>query len=96
MDVEPAFAVSKADLLMRFSRAEIEERERVDDPLRAVPADPFGHLHGVWHKFIDGLAPDWELWSFESRWKTPYRDYQMQGYVARQGEKLGPHFVTSQ
>lgn len=95
-DDEPAFAVSKADLLERLSRAEIEDRERVDDPLHAVPNAPFGHLHKVWQTFIERLEPECELWSFSGRWKTPYQDYQMQGYVARQGEKLGPYFLTSQ
>ena len=93
---EPAFVVSKADLLERFSRAEVEVNERVDDPLHAVPDQPFGHLHKVWQTFIDGLEPDSELWSFRGRWKTEYRDYQTQGYVARLGEKIGPYFLTLQ
>ena len=95
-DDEPAFKVSRADLLEKLSRAEIETRECVDDPLRAVPDQPFGHLHKNWQAFIDGLEPDSELWSFRSRWITQYRDYQMQGYVTRHGKKLGPYFLTAQ
>ena len=93
---EAGFEVTGADLLEKLSRADIEAAEMVDDPLHAVPDKPFGHLNGVWQAFVDGLAPESELWSFRGLWKTPYGDYQMQGYVARQGEKLGPHFLTSQ
>jgi hypothetical protein len=55
-----------------------------------------GHLNKVWQAFNDGLEPGTELWSFRGRWKTGYRDYQMQGYVARLGAKIGPYFLTSQ
>ncbi|MDO8772730.1 MAG: hypothetical protein Q7K57_29320 [Burkholderiaceae bacterium] len=95
-DPEPEFEVSEADLLEKLSQADIEDNERVDDPLHAVPDQPFGHLYKVWQAFIDGLEPGCELWSFQGRWKTAYRDNQMQGYVARRGEKIGPYFLTSQ
>jgi hypothetical protein len=68
-DTEPAFKVSKSDLVEKLSRAEIETREQVFDPLNAVPNLPFGHLNGVWQSFVDGLEPDCELWSFRGRWK---------------------------
>ena len=85
-----------SDLVEKLSRAEIETREQVVDPLHAVPNLPFGHLNGVWQSFVDGLEPDCELWSFRGRWKTEYRDWQMQGYVAQQGETIGAYFLTAQ
>lgn len=93
---EPEFKVSQSDLLEKLSRGEIEAREEVHDPLQAVPNLPFGHLNSVWQAFADGLEPDCELWSFRGRWKTEYRDYQMQGYVAQRGETIGPYFLTAQ
>ena len=93
---EPAFKVSMSDLVEKLNRAEIEALEQVDDPLHAVPNLPFGHLNSVWQVFVDGLEPDCELWSFRGRWKTAYRDYQMQGYVAQRGEAIGPYFLTAQ
>jgi hypothetical protein len=95
-DTEPAFKVSKSDLLERLSRAEIETREQVFDPLHAVPNLPFGHLNGVWQSFVDGLEPGGELWSFRGRWKTQHRDWQMQGYVLRREETIGPYLLTAQ
>lgn len=59
-----------------------------------IPFRP--QLNGVWRSFVDGLEPDCELWSFRGRWKTQYRDWQMQGYVALHGEKIEPYFLTSQ
>lgn len=95
-DEEPAFQLSKADLLQRLDIADIEANERVFDPLHAVTDRPFGHLHSVWQAFVDDLEPESELWSFRGRWKTQYRDWQMQGYVARHGDKIGRYFLTSQ
>jgi hypothetical protein len=93
---EPGFTVSTSDLLEKLSREEIEALEQVDDPLHAVPNLPFGHLNGVWQLFVDGLEPDCELWSFRGRWKTEYRDWQMQGYVAQREGTIGAYFLTAQ
>jgi hypothetical protein len=93
---EPEFKVAKTDLLAKLSREAIEALEQVHDPLQAVPNLPFGHLNSVWQAFVDGLEPDCELWSFRGRWKTEYRDWQMQGYVVQRGETIGPYFLTMQ
>lgn len=93
---EPGFEVTDADLLEKLSRADIEAAEMVDDPLHAVPDKPFGHLNSAWQAFVDGQEPEAELWSFRGCWKTQYRDWQMQGYVAMRGEKIGSYFLTSQ
>ncbi len=95
-DAELAFEVTAADLLEKLSRADIEAAEMVFDPLHAVPDKPFGHLNAVWQAYVDGLEPGCELCAFRGRWKTQYRDWQMQGYVALHGEKIGPYFLTSQ
>jgi hypothetical protein len=95
-DTEPAFKVSSSDLLEKLSRAEIETLEQVFDPLNAVPNLPFGHLNSVWRAFVDGLEPDTELWLFRARWITKYRDDQMEGYVVRRADEIGPHFLTVQ
>jgi hypothetical protein len=95
-DEEAEFKLSKADLLQQLSLADIEANERVFDPLQAVPDLPFGHLNKAWQDFANGLEPESELWSFRGRWKTQYRDYQMQGYVALQNEKIGSYFLTLQ
>lgn len=95
-DPEPEFEITPADLLEKLTRADIEAAELVDDPLQAVPDKPFGHLNAVWQAYVDGLEPDCELWSFRGRWKTQYRDWQMHGYVALHGGKIGPYFVTKQ
>lgn len=95
-DSEPEFEVKEANLLEKLSQADVEANERVEDPLHAVPDEPFGHLYVAWKAFVAGLEPGCELWSFQARWKTEYRDNQMQGYVARRGEKIGPYFLMSQ
>lgn len=95
-DEEAEFKVTKADLLQKMSLADIEANERVFDPLQAVPDLPFGHLNKVWQTYVIGLEPESELWSFRGRWKTQYWDWQMQGYVAIQGEEIGKHFLTAQ
>jgi len=95
-DEEAEFRVMKADLLQKLSLAEIEANERVFDPLHAVPDLPFGHLNKVWQAFVNGLESESELWSFRGRWKTQYRDWQMQGYVALHDEKIGKYFLTAQ
>lgn len=95
-DEDVEFKVTKADLLQKLSLAGIEANERVLDPLQAVPDLPFGHLNKVWQAYVNGLEQESELWSFRGRWKTQYRDWQMQGYVAIQGEEIGKHFLTAQ
>ncbi|MEO5660273.1 MAG: hypothetical protein ABIQ90_10835 [Polaromonas sp.] len=95
-DAEPDFEVAEDDLLEIMSRSDIEAHERVHDPMNAVPDLPFGHLHAVWQAYIETLKPGCELWSFCGRWKTQYSHCQMDGYVARRGQTIGPHFLTSQ
>ena len=48
----PEFAVTGDHLLESLTVAEIEARERVSDPLGAVPDLPFGHLNTAWCEFL--------------------------------------------
>lgn len=61
-------------LIERMTREAIEARERVTDPLGAVPEVPFGHLNMLWQAFTDGIEAGDELWRFEARivseWET--------------------------
>ncbi len=81
LEPEPTFAVQPEHLRELLSLQEIAERERVEDPLKAVPEEPFGHLHAAWSDFISMLPSDVELWSFEGSWITPYRKQLIAGYV---------------
>jgi hypothetical protein len=93
------FAVRKADLRERLSLAEAEARERVHDPLHAVPDLPFGHLNPAWkalcaewHSGIHGEGEEHEvadeLWSFSTIWEDESeRREERAGYViVRAGE----------
>lgn len=71
--VEPTFAVAPGDLVEALTVQDIERRERVSDPLGAVPDLPFGHLNPAWRRFLDGLEPADRIWSFRTLW-APYRD----------------------
>ena len=46
-EAEKKFAVTEGDLLEKLSVPEIEARERIVDPMGAVPDAPFGHLNVV-------------------------------------------------
>lgn len=96
-----AFAVRPEHLQRRWTLAEIEEMERVHDPLGAVPDLPFGHLHAVWQRFMAQLDPHQvELWSFEAEWPMGKDKVELRrGYVAvRRGwtgrQRIGPHFLS--
>ena len=76
------FAVTRADLLEHLTIQQIEQREMVVDPLNAVPALPFGHLHGVWIQFLADHQGLGELWSFSAHRETSVGQPQIRkGYV---------------
>jgi hypothetical protein len=76
------FSVLKSYLKERLSLQEIERREMVTDPLHAVPALPFGHLHSTWCAFTQDLTPDSELWSFSTTWENGWGIKEwIEGYV---------------
>lgn len=91
---EQTFAVQPQHLLQKLTVQEIEERERVEDPLQAVPEEPFGHLHDAWRNFISMHSEDVEIWSFEGEWRTAFRTELIAGYVKVDAGQPNLHFVT--
>lgn len=71
-DTEREFAVESKHLQELLSVQEIERREIVDDPLKAVPGIPFGHLHQAWAKFLADLPEAAEVWSFSAQWNVEW------------------------
>ena len=91
----PEFAVRREHLLERLTVSEIEAREFVFDPLGAAPQLPFGHLNAAWRKFIEGVGPDDELWSFTALWKPEWGDEEIRaGYAVVRGDLPGSHFLA--
>jgi hypothetical protein len=88
------FSVGRDDLQEMLSIEVIETRERVIDPLGAVPVVPFGHLHSAWKAFLDGVGPDDAVWSFSANWTRWGRKELRDGYVIVRGDIIGAHFQT--
>lgn len=92
---ECEFAVEREHLQERLTVQDIERREVVADPLKAVPELPFGHLNTAWQEFLKGRAEGTELWSFLARWQTTWGRKELRsGYVVVQHEVPGAHFLT--
>lgn len=92
---EAEFAVKRAHLQEPLTVAQIEAREAVEDPLRAVPNVPFGHLNTAWKTFIAGVAAGDELWSFTARWEMAWGGTEIRsGYVIVRGGVPGGFFLT--
>lgn len=90
----PEFAVERTDLLEAMSVREVEQREKILDPLGAVPDLPFGHLNAAWEKFLEKMEPQDELWAFSAYWTLWGRKEQRLGYVIVRGDVVGQHFLT--
>lgn len=90
------FGVSAQDLREQLSLAEAEARERVPDPLHAVPDLPFGHLNRAWLAFRAQWLEGDELWAFSTAWEDDLgRLEQRKGYVIVRGEQPGRFFLTT-
>jgi len=82
-NTEREFAVESKHLQERLSVQEIERREIVDDPLKAVPGIPFGHLHQAWATFLADLPEEAEVWSFSAQWENRWGQKELrEGYVS--------------
>ena len=89
------FVVRETDLERSFTIAEIEERERVVDPLGAVPDLPFGHLNSAWRRFVDMQGPGDTAWSFSTRRSGALgHEEWCRGYVLVRAGSRGPAFVA--
>jgi hypothetical protein len=94
-DTEREFSVDSEHLLERLSVQAIEQREIVPDPLGAVPALPFGHLHDAWDRFVNDLPEGAEVWSFSSNWENRWGQKELRkGYVAVHDGKPGAYVST--
>lgn len=95
IEEEREFAVERQYLQERLTVQEVERREVVTDPLKAVPELPFGHLNMAWQEFLDSHATGGELWSFSARWQTAWGNKELRsGYVVVHDGKPGAHFLT--
>lgn len=93
---ENVFAPPREALVRPVTLDEVAQRERVYDPLGAVPDLPFGHLHGAWQRFIRDLDPEDELWLFSMAAEAPQDPGAvLEGYVIVRNGDMGPHFVAS-
>ncbi len=89
------FSVERGDLLVKMTVEEIEQRERVTDPMGAVPDLPFGHLNAAWSKFIVGLGSEEAVWTFSASWTSDWGRKEIRGgYVIVREASIGPHFLT--
>lgn len=95
-EAEKTFAVTEEDLLERLSVQKIEARERIEDPMGAVPDRPFGHLNAAWLKFKASMEPTDSLSSFSARWSTKWgRKEILAGYVIVRDGRIGAHFLKA-
>lgn len=89
------FKVQRPHLLERLSLPEIEAREVVQDPLDAVPPQPFGHLNAAWCELKGHFRPGDELWSFSAQWHDKWgRPDWRTGYVLWRRAKPVGHILT--
>jgi len=91
---EQPFGVELGHLIACLDITEIERRERVSDPLGAVPDLPFGHLHEAWQAFLAKRSPGQRIWSFDAtgiQWGTAWRKA---GYVLVGDQGIADHFIV--
>jgi hypothetical protein len=89
------FAVTRKDLIQKISVAEVEQLERVIDPLGAVPDVPFGFLNPAWLAFKAKLGSSQAVWAFSTQWNQNHAMEERSGYVARRWGRLGPYMLTA-
>lgn len=95
IEAERKFVVEHQHLQERLTVQEVEQREVVTDPLKAVPELPFGHLNSAWQKFLSGHTADSELWSFSAQWQTAWGRKELRsGYAVVQDGAPGAYFLT--
>ena len=94
--VEKVFAVEKSHLGEALSLEDIEARERVHDPMGAVPELPFGHLNVAWQEFLGQRVEGDALWNFSAIWQGDWGSPEERaGYVIiRADSSIGPYFLT--
>ena len=90
------FAVNRKDLLQKMSINEINLLEKVYDPMGAAPNVAFGHLNPAWGKFISGLQPQDEIWTFSANWTSFWGSKDVRtGYAVLRGGEVGDYFMSN-
>lgn len=96
VEEEREFAVERKHLLEQLAVQEVERRELVTDPFKAVPELPFGHLNTAWKGFVEAHLEGSELWSFTAEWQSASGRKELRsGYVTVQNGVPRAHFMTS-
>ena len=94
-EVPKEFAVIKAHLLQPRTIDEIEQAERVEDPMGAAPHLPFGHLNQVWEEFKKNVRMEDQLWEFSAPWTADWgRQEIREGYVILREDAINEHFFA--
>lgn len=94
-DQGPSFSVQPVDLVRPLTVADAEQAGRIQDPLQAVPALPFGHLHPAWLRFVAQRPAGAQLWTFDCEWTDPWGCvHARRGYVWVRGEARMPWWIT--
>ncbi len=89
------FEVLVSDLKERLGLEWIEAKEKISDPLGAVPSKPFGHLNSVWQDFLDKSPEGCEYWSFKASWKTQWGDEEIrEGYASVNAGEVKEFFIS--
>ncbi len=89
------FAVERGHLVERHGIEELEARERVVDPMGAVPDVPFGHLNVAWERLKQDLVEGDEVWSFSAPCETWRGTKGVEsGYVILHNGEPGAFWVT--
>ena len=90
------FRIRPENLLRATTVEEVEETERIHDPLAAVSSDPFGHLNPAWLKFLEQRPEGAQLWTFACDWTTEWGTvFARRGYVWVADQVCAPWILTS-
>lgn len=94
--VEKVFQVEREHLGTPVDISDIEAKEKVIDPLGAVPDLPFGHLNTAWREFTAQMADGDRLWTFSAKWQSDWGNPELRdGYViVKPDAGLGEFFMT--
>jgi hypothetical protein len=94
--VEKVFQVDNEHLGKPVEVSEVEAREKVFDPLGAVPNLPFGHLNAAWREFKDQMGDGDCLWTFSAEWESDRGSPESRdGYVVvKPDASVGMFFMT--
>jgi hypothetical protein len=92
----PPFQVDKSDLIDRFDLRDVEKKSIIEDPLKAVPSSPFGHLNHKWDLFKGHLTSGDEVWSFSSIYNYRVSSKEKRsGFAILRDQTIVTYFLTN-